>query len=267
MRRPFFRSLFPKVLVGYFGLALLQFTFRIGGSASNSITAFFYLASFAFELLAVWWVVRGFGARHPQGRAFLVLLFGMGSAAVGQIIWQVFQYTLRVTPHEAAAPFYLAGYLLVAIGFILEIRAVSIDWRKLLPQVGAFLAVAAGILGLAYLRFVPPGTYQITVSYFAGDILLILLSALILRLVLEYQTGLLGRSWLWILAAQLTVIVGDIILAVFYPYFLADQWPYTVVNLLWMSANLCVAHGAYSIADAIRQAQAKMQRRTPASEA
>jgi hypothetical protein len=254
---------FLKVVVGYF-LLVTFFYIYFRPAINNTLTHIFYLITFLLGSWAAWLNIKAFGIAHPQGKAFLMVFAAFFSGTIGQSIWSVQQALYNPgSPPTSLYLFLALGYVFGLTGFVMEIRALNIDWTHKRLFESKIIALAAVILGLLIYKLeifpVLQGNFTaavrlVTVINGLGDIVGLALGATILRLAIEYRGGLLFRPWLSICTGQALILIADLIFAVYGTGYL-NGLSGNLTKLLWLAANLFVAYGFYGIGDAIRTGQ------------
>lgn len=263
---------FKKILIIFSLLATGTYLFRLGGNYNDTIQHLIYLLTFPIGLFAVWSTMRILGTGNDQYRAFLTIFSGFCLAGIGQFIFDIGHLVFKSEIITLIATiFFLSSYLLTFCGYVLESRALKLNWKDS-PGILAGFVILGLTLGVLIYKFeaiplagmsISPLERIISLGYVLGDVSLIIVSILIVKIALIYKGGLMSQPWLGIFIAHFMILIGDILFAIFSKPLSEDLWPYTLISLIWLVANLFIAAGFYGIGDVIVQAQERIRELRP----
>lgn len=250
---------FRNILTTYGFISVVVFLFQTGGMNHGLWSHMIYLGSIYIGLFAIFSTVKIFGRDNPQQKAFKAIFVGGIFAAAGQTGADIYSLLYKSQfLYSISTLLFFLGYLAVLGGYIRESLALKVRWKDNPSTVYGFIIFALVIVTTIYKFGTSGGTNLLNIGYTVGDVLLIVTSLIILQITITYKGGLMARSWLAIFVGHFTIVLGDVVLAVFNKPFAENIWPYTLIRLIWLLANLVIAYGFYSISGNIRLAQRKI---------
>ncbi|MDD5490091.1 MAG: hypothetical protein PHP25_05440, partial [Candidatus Moranbacteria bacterium] len=164
-----------------------------------------YLFPVFVSALAGFYAAGAFGFKSYNGKALLLIAFGLTSWAAGELIWYIFKNFLNIDPFPSIADFFfLLAYPLLFLGILFGTRLARANWSQLNKKTAwadiaavAVLAAAVSYWGI-YKAYDPQTNIfenLILMSYGIAD--LILIGALILSLgtARAFKGGRFGFLW------------------------------------------------------------------------
>ncbi|HEY5442861.1 MAG TPA: hypothetical protein VIJ68_04945 [Candidatus Saccharimonadales bacterium] len=213
--------------------------------------------------------VRTYGLANVQGKSMALLTAGLTCFFIGELLFFLFQFVFHTSPFPSVADiFYLAAYPLLFAGLLKEISLHTFNWRRfnkfvlvimvLLLLSLIFIVMYFGVF-LAYNPGDPLINNVIAIAYGIGDLLLIVPSLLTLNATLDYRGGAMFNTWGLILLALLLMMSGDIMFAIYNNKYAALDWPYTLIDLVWIASYLCFAYSFFYTDATIDELQLKLR--------
>ncbi|MBN1896097.1 MAG: hypothetical protein JW789_00025 [Candidatus Aenigmarchaeota archaeon] len=200
--------------------------------------------------------IRHFGISSLQGKSILFIVLMIISWLVADVIWTLSGDALV----SAADIFYLAGYPLLMIAIVYGIMIIDPDILTEKKKI-LMLSLISVILVAAYFSFFtfswdPEITFLENVlvgGYVVADILIIIPTLFLISNVLS---GTFSKPWLFIAAANLLNLVGDIIYNINYEtYAGGDPLDLTwyIAYLLYGAAFIVMIHETGKITSALKK--------------
>ncbi len=260
------KTLLTILLLAFGGVAA---TYLFGSGDDPLLKDTAYLL---FPLIATWagfCAVKAYGLKSASGRALLYMTAGFGAWTAGELIWYWFKDFLGIDPFPSIADvFYLLGYPLILVGLLKSFRLAGIkpgllDKRALVLGIGAILllGVVVGYFGI-YLAYAPEVSLAenlIAMSYGVADLVLIAASLLMLMLASVFKGGRLASFWGLVLFGVVTVLIADILFAIYNEPYVNDVAPYVYMDLLWVFGDLLFAYGFFGLAFSVGEIQEKLR--------
>lgn len=239
-------------------VTLILYIFQIGGILGGYFTTIISIIALCFVLYGLGSVISALGG-GPKKPSFQLIFFGILSSQVGLILWTIFTLTGNLKSANTIPPlFYIATYFLNFIGFL---RLGMVSQIKVRDFMGVIIGF--GVLGLTILTIAnashPVTLNLISSGFLIGDVLRIIIIALLLQMVVIYQGGLLGRYWLSIFVGNMFIFIGNFAASILTSEYMSGRWPYPLIDLIFIGGYLFVAHGFYGIGDSIRFAQKQIR--------
>lgn len=240
----------------FFGL-IITFVFyllRPSGQLGIYLTTAAAIPSLLIILYALRSVIISLGG-GPQLLAYRLLFLGVLSATIGQLLWFLFSLTGQTNfANTIPTIFFLITYIANFLGFLRLSLVFSVKVKEF-PGVIVGFSILGIILYHISHAATPINFNPISSVFILGDVVRVVVIAMLLQMVVIYQGGLLGRYWLSIFVGNIFIIMGNFSSAVYNIDYFAGNWPYTLIDLIFVGGYLFVAHGFYGISDSIRQAQ------------
>lgn len=221
------------------------------------------------SVIAGAYAVRTYRLSNIHGKSIALLTIGLGCFFIGELLFFLFQFVLHTKPFPSGADvFYLAAYPFLFAGLRNEISSHPISWRgfnKLVLVLVVLLLAALSIIVLyfgVYLAYSPGDPLinnSVAIAYGVADLLLIVPSLFILNLTLDYRGGKLFNFWVMVLLALIFLLAGDILFAIYHDKYTALLWPYTLIDVTWVSSYLLFAYGFFYTAATIKELGGKLR--------
>ncbi len=240
--------------------------FTDGFQASDII----YVVSSAFPVLALAYALRFFGFKKGHGRALFYMFLSFLCLFIGEVLWSVFEY-IDVDPYPSAADyFYILSYPLLFIGLYKEVKLLRVNWsiskdlsNLIMGFIGLGLLVFVGYFGVYY-AYDPVASHlenTVAIAYGVGDLALIILALMVLKITDEFRGGSMFFIWLTIFTGLMFTLIADIGFAIYYEPYEEGVLSYNVVlDLLWMGSFITYAYGFYGMGNIIRNVQEKVKK-------
>lgn len=211
---------------------------------------------------------------NTHGKAMALLTAGLLCFFIGELLFFLFQFVFHTNPFPSVADvFYLSAYPLLMAGLVKEITLHPISWHDfnklalvlilLLLAALSFIVIYFGVF-VAYSPGDPFISNLIATAYGVADLLLIVPSLFIMNMTLDYRGGKLFNFWALILLALLFMLAGDILFAIFKNKYTELVWPYTLIDLAWVTSYLLFAYAFFYTATAIKELNLKLRQKLPA---
>lgn len=214
--------------------------------------------------------LRHYHIRSSQGCVLAVLLLGITSWCIGEVLWTYYDLVAHVKPYPSLADlFYLAAYLPLFAGFSLEVhflrKQVQLSYAPmqttLFAIIAALLAILAGYFGVyrAYQPTVPMLENVLAIAYGLADVALVIFGLVIAVVASELRGGKLAKPWWWFLCGITLIFIADIGFAMFsQPYEAVTGFYKPALDSLWIAGYLAFAYGFNQYAWLIQQVQDKV---------
>lgn len=154
-------------------------------------------------------------------RIFSFISPGLISSGIGEIIWDYYEFVLKIEPEEpfASTPFYYIFYITSIIALISinsTIHKKLYDKRDIIVLAIAYLVLPIALIVLVFFIFVELGLkeYQslITLGYFIFDIAIL---SLIVYPLYKFAGGEISKFYLFYAVGIFFIAIGDLIYWVF----------------------------------------------------
>jgi hypothetical protein len=222
-----------------------------------------------FSALGIYWLRLGFSITSPRSRTFLFLTAGIGYWFLGEVIFDYYQYIVKIDPFPSIADaFYLFAYPLLLLGLINEVITSQVQWRKLHRGLLFLFVSLSLVLGVLVFYF---GVFQaynptvsllsnaIVMSYGLGDLLLLTATLFVLLLAWEFRGGKLSRVWLFFFLSFLLNLIADILYAVYEVEYESLVWFYkSAIDTFFMGSYLLFAYAMFDFGLSILDAFTKI---------
>lgn len=252
-----------------FGVTSLLYSTRVGGSFNNLVTN---LAALLPPFLATcygFYAYRTYQHKSPHGRALLFISMAMLLWFMGEVAFFWFQFIVDINPYPSIADIsFLAGYPLLLVGLLTEIKTSKSTFKNTNQFIQLLITIIMIMLGLAVLYFgvflayasgEPIVNNLVAMAYGVGDLILIAPTLYVLKIAVDYRGGKLFSSWGLILIAMLLKLYGDIFFAVYRNAYTALEWPYNMIDLVWVTSYLLFAYSFFNTATTVKQVQARLK--------
>jgi diguanylate cyclase len=237
--------------------------------ANQQLASGLFLVPPLVATLSAMYAARLYHLSTPHGRAMSYFSIGLLSFLVGETLFYYYQFVAHTEPFPSVADiFYLAAYPFIFAGLVQEIRAHKPVWqsfnRLLLLLIGLLLSALSLIVAyfgvyLAYNGSESLAYNAISIGYGLADLMLIVPTLFILKMVLDYRGGQLFVSWMFMLFGLLWMLAGDVLFAIYESSYSALDWPYTMIDLAWVSSYLLFSLSFLHTASAIKRLHLKLK--------
>lgn len=238
-------------LIGLFGIIGLLHSTRFGGDYNAVATGILVIIP---PLLAAMYAARTaqtYSAKTIHGRALLFMSAGLLLWFIGDSAFFTFRFIVDINPYPSVADIsYLLGYVLLGAGLFQEMRSSKASLREFNQYIQFLIALIMGILTLAvlyfgvFLAYVPsdPILNNVTaIGYGVADLLLIAPTLYVMKMAVDYRGGKLFISWALVLIALLLNLLGDLMFAINRDAYIALEWPFTMIDIVWAASYLLFA--------------------------
>ena len=202
------------------------------------------------------------GINQGVGRQWLLVGLGVGSFAIGDVIWTILDLHMGLDPYPSLAdPFYVLQYVFFVSAIVLAVRSyrhmTPVRTPVIIAGVVALLLAAVVYAALLGPYIFPAGTAElgfwglvVSTLYPLGDVFFVFAPALALALVIrQLGAGRLGWPW-WV------VIIGAVIYALTDAGYSYADWAGSgltaTLEMGWVVANLMFALAALVARDVYR---------------
>lgn len=228
-----------------------------------------YLFPVFVSALAGFYAAGAFGFKSYNGKALLLIAFGLTSWAAGELIWYIFKNFLNIDPFPSIADFFfLLAYPLLFLGILFGTRLARANWSQLNKKTAwadiaavAVLAAAVSYWGI-YKAYDPQaGLFEneIAMSYGVAD--LILIGTLIFSLgnARAFKGGRFGIFWTLITVGFFFNLAADILFAIYRSPYSKDLKPYMYIDLVWIAGYLLITYALLDNAFSLRAIHKKLK--------
>lgn len=256
------------VLVAVLGVNCFLYSTRFGGEHNGILTNGFALLA---PMLAAWYASKlayTYKLNTPHGRSFLLISTGLLLWFIGECAFFSFQFLFDIDPFPSVADIaYMLGYILLFAGFMHEIRINRASLRDFNQYIKLLITIIVSMLVIAVIYFGVFLAYKpnedllanvIAASYGFADIALIVPTLYVLKMAVDYRGGKLFTSWGAVLIALLMNLYADLFFAIFRDQYGALEWPYNMIDLVWITAYLLFAYGYLNAIHAIKTARKQL---------
>lgn len=252
-----------------FGLCSVLYSTRFGG---NNNALFTNLAALFPPFLATcygFYAYRTYQHKSAHGRALLYISMAMLLWFMGELAFFWFQFIVDINPYPSIADIsFLAGYPLLLAGLLTEIKANKSTFKNTNQFIQLLIAIIMIMLGLAVLYFGVILAYAgsepllnnlVAMAYGVGGLILIAPTLFVLKIAVDYRGGKLFTSWGLILIALLLKLYGDVFFAVYRNAYTALEWPFNMIDLVWVTSYLLLAYSFFNTAITVKQVQSRLK--------
>lgn len=232
-----------------------------------------YLIAPLTAIIAGIYAVRTFKLSNNTGQVFALLTAGLSCFFIGELLFTSYQYVFHIDPFPSVADiFYIAAYPLLFAGFAKAIFNHRVKWHNFskvfLLLIITFL-MSLGVL-VAYFGVVkaysPGDTFlsnAISIAYGLGDLIIIIPSLFILKVVMDFRGGKLFYSWVLMLIALICFLAGDLLFGIYREPYGDLVWPYPLIDLTYVAAYLLFAFSFYYTAVTVQELGLKLKPPSP----
>ncbi len=266
------KKTFILSLVSLYALIIIVYLFQLSDVLGNTL---FLVPPFIATIYGLY-AVRTYRLANTHGKSMALLTAGLLCFFIGELLFFLFQFVFHINPFPSVADiFYLLAYPLMMAGLVKEISLHQISWHDfnklalvlilLLLATLSFIVIYFGVF-VAYNPGDPFINNLIATAYGVADLLLIVPSLFILNMTLDYRGGKLFNFWALILLALIFMLTGDILFAIFNNKYTELVWPYTMIDLAWVTSYLLFAYGFFYTATTIKELKLKLRQKLPAKD-
>ena len=256
------------ILIAVFGLNCFLYSTRFGGDNNGFLTNAAALLPPMFAALYASKLAYTYKLNTPHGKSFLLISTGLLLWFIGEGAFFAFQFLFNIDPFPSVADIaYILGYALLFMGFMHEIRINKASLKDFNQYIRFLITLITALLVLAVIYFGVVLGYNpndsllaniIAAGYGFADIALIVPILYVLKMAVDYRGGKLFTSWGLILIALLMNLYADVFFAVFRDQYGALEWPYNMIDLVWVTAYLLFAYSFFNASHAIRETRKKL---------
>ncbi len=259
-----------KFLIAFFCILLILLaTAYIISDPASLLTETLFLFPVFLSAAAGFLAASAYGLKSHNGKAMILIAFGLSFWAIGELIWYIFKNYSGIDPFPSIADaFFLLAYPLLLVGIVYGTRLAQTKWNQMNKKMVTCGIIAVVILAAfvsywgIYKAFDPETSLFeniIAMSYGAAD--LILLSALIFSLGIAraFRGGRFGVFWTIIAVGFSFNLVADILFAIYRTPYGEDLKPYMYIDLIWIAGYLLVAYALLDNAFSLRAIHKKLK--------
>lgn len=227
-----------------------------------------FLTAPLLAVLAGLYAINTYRLSNGRGQVMGLMTAGLACWLIGETLFFMFQFVWHIDPYPSVADiFYLLGYPLIFAGLTKEMLIHKVELHNfnklyftLVVLILVGLAVIVSYFGvvLAYDSAEPFMSNAISIAYGINDLILIVPGLFILKIALDYKGGKLYNTWILILVAMLCMLGGDILFAIFKKQYEDLLWPYTLIDIGYVSCYLLFTYSFFYTASTIRELHAKL---------
>lgn len=262
------RSKNVLLLLMVFGVIAVMYSTRFGGSYNGIITNSLALLPPYIAALYGIRASRTYIQTSPHGRSIVLISVALLFWALGKTAFFFFRFVFKIYPYPSIADIsFLAGYPLLLAGLITEIRTSRSSFKNTSPYIKFLTSLIMALLVLAVLYFGVIKAYApgdpvlnnlVAMGYGFGDLVLIAPMLYVLKMAVDYRGGRLFMSWALILIALLLKLYGDVFFAIYRTPYTAVEWPFNMIDLVWVMSYLLFAYSFYSTASHVKEVRARI---------
>jgi hypothetical protein len=209
----------------------------------------FLIAAFT-PVFASAYLVASFGLKNKRGKTFLLLNLGFLLFFIGEVLWFVSDYYFNVYPFPSVIDFfYLIAYPVIFVGLINEANFSAVDF-SIKKNIKFFLIALVSALAVFYIGVYRPYDSEsdllsnlITLFYGVGDVILIIVSFFIVKILQNYGEGKMSRPWFFIAMSMIAMLVADILFAFFPEQYDSSLNIQSITDVFWMASYLLFGYG------------------------
>jgi hypothetical protein len=222
-----------------------------------------YLVPPFVAMITALFAARSFGVPSRHSRNFVFMAGGLMLWFVGEVLFT--SYTLvGVDPFPSMADiFYLLAYPLMAYGLISEARLAQAKAPRR-DQITFYVAaaiLAAVVVYTGIIQAYDPDSdllsNLVAMSYGVADLGLIFVVGRMLLLARALRGGTLAFRWFILLAGFGSILVGDILFALFTAEYEAFLQPFLLLDMFFIGGYCTLAYGFVSIASLLRSIRSR----------
>lgn len=250
------------------GLNCFLYSTRFGGAQNGFLTNAAALLPPMFAALYASKLAYTYKLNTPHGKSFLLISTGLLLWFIGECAFFAFQFLFDIDPFPSVADIaYILGYILLFSGLMYEIRINRVALRDFNQYIKFLIALIVTLLVLAVIYFGVVLGYKpddsllsnvIAAGYGFADVALIVPTLYVLKMAVDYRGGKLFTSWGMVLIGLLMNLYADVFFAIFRDQYGALEWPYNMIDLVWVGAYLLFAYAFFNAAYAIRETRKKL---------
>jgi hypothetical protein len=222
-----------------------------------------YLIPPFISIIAGLYAIQIFHWSNSTGKVFALLTAGLTCLFIGEVLFFAYQFIFHIDPFPSVADvFYLAAYPLLFAAFVKAAFNQRVKWSNfsriyLLFIVLLLLSLAALVAYFGvYLAYKPDDSAianTISIAYGIGDLIIIVPSLFILKIILDFRGGKLFNSWVFMLAALMCLLTGDLLFAIYHTQYTALEFPYTMIDIAFVGCYLLFAYSFYYTGSTIKE--------------
>lgn len=229
-----------------------------------------YLNPPMLAVIAGIYAVHTFHWSNSTGKVFALLTAGLACFWIGEILFFLNQFVFHTNPFPSVADvFYIAAYPLLFAGFIKAALNQSVKWHNLSKFYLFFILLLLISLSVLVAYF---GVYQaykpeestlsnlISMAYGIGDLIIIIPSLFILKIIMDFRGGKLFYSWVLMLAALMSLLAGDLLFGIYRNQYTSLISPYTFIDLAFTASYLLFTFSFFYTASIIHEMNVRLKK-------
>lgn len=236
------------------------------GDAHGWLKSLSYLLPALLAVIFAGTAVRTYSAGNIHSRSFILLGLGLLFWAIGEIIWVYMDMVLDIYPFPSIADIaYVSAYPFLLAGLIVEIKSRQL---KLSFKSKYIIAGLSALLIFLFAFFQVPTAYDplagfwengLGIFYVLGDIILLIIIALLAAVALEYRNGKVATASFILMSSMIMVIVADIFYSIYYEAYENDTAIYTALDAMWVMGYLLFAYYFIYMTSLVKSVQTKIE--------
>lgn len=259
-RREWFAALLLTLI---FGVTLWAYLLDPSLEVSAWLRNGTYLIPPAVAVVAALFTARAYGIPSAHARNFVLIAGGLMLWFVGEVLFT--SYILAgVDPFPSLADvFYLLAYPLLAIGLWSESRSTHTTAPvrdRTIFYIAATL-VAALVVYVGVIRAYDPEAdivaNVVAMSYGLADLVLIFAVGRTMLLARTFRGGALSLRWLVLLGGVASILVGDLLFALFNVQYEENLQPYILLDAFFAGGYCALAYGFISLTSLLKRIRAR----------
>jgi diguanylate cyclase len=210
-----------------------------------------------------------YGLKSHNGKALLLIAFGLAFWATGELVWYIFKNFMGIDPFPSIADiFFLLAYPLLLTGILYGTRLAQIKWgqvekRTIAAGIGVVVLLTAAVAywGIYKAYDLQTGFLENGMAMGYGVADLILIGSLIFSLgtARVFQGGRFGIFWTVVTIGFFFNLVADILFAIYRSPYSKDLKPFMYIDLVWIAGYLLITYGLLDNALSLRAIHKKMK--------
>lgn len=258
-------KLLPTLLIGFFLIVLSLNFFQRDPEAYPLLRLIPFVLSISLGIGATLYAASTYGFGSEHGKALSILAVGMILTLLGDLIFVVVAALNQTIPYPSFADFlYILGSIFFLVGFIKDLQIYkpnlsALDLNTKIMMLALLLLVGPVIIYFeVFLKLdptLPLVTNLVSISLGLIDLILLVLVSLMLKLSLGFGEGKFFAPWLAIFFAVVSSMIGNLVFSIFTLEYLSIIWPYTMINIFWVTSYLLVCFAFIRIGSLIKEAQ------------
>jgi len=222
-----------------------------------------YLVPPFIAMLMALFAARSYGVPSRHARNFVFMAGGLMLWFVGEVLFTGYTLVGVDAFPSMADVFYLIAYPLIAYGLVSEARLAQAKAPRR-DQITFYVAaaiVAAVVVYTGIINAYDPESdllsNLVAMSYGIVDLGLIFVVGRMLLLARALRGGALAFRWFILLAGFASILVGDVLFALFTAEYEANMQPFLLLDMFFIGGYCLLAYGFVSIASLLHSIRAR----------